>query len=235
MELDPATAAYQKHGYNERPVEATLGPHRFRIPANYFRDQIGPDFQGGWELMVQWPDLEPLPPGKRSGQAMETFDKQITISPNYVDRVPIETLLNTYASPNASPGELEYDDPRNRLDLLVAQPEQDGLTPYVVNSDLLLDYARRFQARMGVPMSTSRRSYKDWFIRRDAGGALQTLIRCDHLPEQGEETSPVCNHDIVIPELQIAVGISYRRAYLPEWQRIETKARELLDQFRVDR
>lgn len=75
MGLDPATAAYQQYGYNERPVEAQLGPHHLRIPANYFRDQIGPDFQGNFSLLVQWPDLEPLPPGKRSGQDMDTFDQ----------------------------------------------------------------------------------------------------------------------------------------------------------------
>src|SRR3546814_3484128 len=40
MGLDPATAAYQKYGYNDRPVEAHLGPHRYLIPANYFRHQI---------------------------------------------------------------------------------------------------------------------------------------------------------------------------------------------------
>src|SRR3546814_16327988 len=46
MGLDPATAAYQKYGYNDRPVEAPLGPHRYLIPANYFRNQLGPAFQG---------------------------------------------------------------------------------------------------------------------------------------------------------------------------------------------
>src|SRR3546814_2825438 len=58
MGLDPATAAYQKYGYNDRPVEAHLGPHRYLIPANYFRNQIGPDFQGNFTLLVQWPDLQ---------------------------------------------------------------------------------------------------------------------------------------------------------------------------------
>ncbi len=55
--LDPATAAYQAYGYNDRPVEARRGAHRYLIPANYVRDQIGPDFQGNFSLLVQWPDL----------------------------------------------------------------------------------------------------------------------------------------------------------------------------------
>ncbi len=57
MGLDPATAAYQTYGYNDRPVEARRGAHRYLIPANYVRDQIGPDFQGNFSLLVQWPDL----------------------------------------------------------------------------------------------------------------------------------------------------------------------------------
>src|SRR3546814_11884019 len=68
MGLDPATAAYPKYGYNDRPVEAHLGPHRYLIPANYFRNQIGPDFPGHFPLLVPWPDLQPQPPGERPRQ-----------------------------------------------------------------------------------------------------------------------------------------------------------------------
>lgn len=235
MDLDPATAAYQKHGYNALPVEARLGPHRFRIPANYFRDQIGPDFQGGWNLLVQWPDLEPLAPGKRSGQSFETFAKQVNISPNYIDRVPIETLLEAYANLDEVGNRAGRQDPSDRLDLMLAQPESDGLTPYIVDQKALDAYADAEAARLGMSRrKTGRGSYKDWFVRRDADGKLLTLIRCDHEPEPGDESNPGCDHDFVIPELKAAVNISYRREYLPGWERMENKARDLIEQFRVD-
>ena len=232
--LDPATAAYQEHGYNDLPVEAKLGPHTFRIPANYFRDQIGPDFQGRWSLMVQWPDLEPLPPGERSGQDMETFGRQVTISPRHVDSVPIETRLEVSTKPSyVEPGEIEYKDPRKRLDLMLPQPQQYGLTPYVVDTRLLSDYSRAYQERVGVPLRTTARTYKDWFVRRSDAGQLQTLIRCDHLPSPAEHASPVCDHDFVIPGLDVAVSINYRRDYLSGWERIEGRARGLIEQYRA--
>lgn len=234
MALDPATAAYQRHGYNALPVEARLGPHVFRIPAHYFRDQIGPDFQGNFSLMVQWPDLEPLPPGKRSGQDMETFGRQVTISPDYVDRVPIETLLEVASKPLGKPGRIEYDDPRERLDLMLRQPEWHGLTPYVVDEPLLEAYRDRYSAHYGTRRTPTRReSYDDWFTRREADGRLRSLIYCDHEPRPGEISSPVCNHRFVIVDLKIAVDISYRRAYLADWEKIENRARALLDSTRV--
>lgn len=234
MELDPATAAYKEHGYNALPVEAWLGPHRFLVPANYFRDQIGPDFQGGWSLMVQWPDLEPLPPGKRSGQNFETFEKTITISPRYVDRVPIETRLEASTIPVAPAGSPSLQDPSRRLDLMLAQPERDGLTPYIVDQQALDAFADAEAARLGMNRRrTGRSTYKDWFIRRDSSGQLQTLIRCDHHEsEPGTESNPQCDHDLVIPDLKVAVSISYHRDYLPEWELIEHRARELIERFR---
>lgn len=233
MELDPATAAYQKYGYNERPVEARLGPHRFRIPANYFRDQIGPDFQGNFSLLVQWPDLQPLPPGERSGQAMATFDRQVTIAPRYVDRVPIETLLERMTRPMSEPDRIEAQDPRERLDLMQAQPEHDGLMPHVVDTHRLEDYARRYREAIGVPTNISPETYKDWFVRRDSEGGLLTVIRCDHEPETGSEERPQCTHDFTVPELRIAVSIDYPREFLAGWRKIEERARALLTHYQA--
>jgi hypothetical protein len=234
MTLDPATAAYQKHGYNTLPVEARLGPHVFRIPANYFRDQIGADFQGNWSVMVQWPDLEPLPPGKRSGQDMETFGRQITISPRYIDRVPIETRLEVASMPPGEPGRIEYENPRYRLDLMLPQAEWHGLTPYIVDETLLEAYDDRYSAHYGTRRTPTRReNHKDWFVSRNVDGSLRTLIRCDQESEPDVYSSPVCNHDLVIPELKIAVSISYRRTCLPGWENIENRARDLLEASRV--
>lgn len=234
MQLDPATAAYQEHGYNERPVEARLGPHRFRIPAHYFRDQIGPDFQGNFSLLVQWPDLQPLPPGERSGQDAATLDRQIAITPRYIDRVPIEDRLEASARPLAEPGTPEHDDPSKRLDLMLEQPQRDGLTPYLVDADRLAAYDTARAERLGVPVRRAPASVQDWFVRRGADGRIGTLIRCDRESASGEHSRPQCTHDITIPELKIAISIDYAREYLPGWRRIEDRARELIAKYRTD-
>lgn len=235
MRLDPATEAYQKYGYNDRPVDAELGPHRFRIPANYFRDQIGPDFQGNFSLLVQWPDLAPLPPGKRSGQDMATFDRQVTIAPHYVDRVPIEGLLESGTVPVAEEGSPTLQDPSARLDRMLPQPERDGLTPYLVDRDALDAYTASEAARLGMRLRPrTRESYQDWFVRRDDTGALVTLIKCDHEPEPGDSRRPGCTHEITMPDLKISVSMDYAREYLSGWKRIEDRARALLLQYRVD-
>lgn len=235
MRLDPATEAYQKYGYNDRPVDAELGPHRFRIPANYFRDQIGPDFQGNFSLLVQWPDLEPLPPGKRSGQDMDTFDRQITISPNYIDRVPIETLLEAYTVPIAPPGSPSLNHPGERLDQMIALPERDGLTPYRIDTQRLEAFRREEAARLGMPLRPLRPgAYQDWFARRDGSGKILTLIRCDQETEASERRRPQCTHDFTIPELSLAISAQYPKEFIGGWQRIEDRARKLLADTRVE-
>jgi hypothetical protein len=234
MGLDPATVAYQQHGYNDKPVEARLGPYRFRIPANYFRDQIGPDFQGNFSLLVQWPDLEPLPPGKRSGQDMATFDRQITITPRYVDRAPIETRLERMTTPTAPPDSPTLADPSRRLDLMLPQPERDGLTPYVVDARRLAAYDQAEAARLGVPASRTADSYGDWFVHRNADGKLLSLIRCDLEPAPGDHRRAGCTHDFVIPDIGIAVSMAYGREYLTGWRRIEDRARTLIAEYRID-
>lgn len=219
--------------YTDAPVEARLGPHRFRIPANYFRDQMGPDFQGNFHLLVQWPDLQPLLPGERSGQDMATFGRQITIAPAYVDRVPIETLMEASTVPIAPPGSPSLNDPRERLDLMLAQPERHGLIPYEVDVERLSRFAREESAR-GIQRRTTRETYQDWFVRRSHDGKLVTLIKCNHEPEPGDIRRPGCMHEFTIPELKIAVSMDYRREYLSGWKRIEDRARALIAQYRVD-
>ena len=220
--------------YTDAPVEARLGPHVFRFPANYYRDQMGPNFDGSFSLLVQWPDLQPLPPGERSGQDMATFDRQITIAPAYVDRVPIENLLDRITMPMAEPGSLEAEDPRERLDLMIAQPDRDGLTPYIVDEAKLADYARRYRDAMGISTVTRPGAYKDWFVRRDARGQLQTVINCDPLPGPDADERPQCTHDFTVPEQRITVSMDYDRSFLAGWEKIEARARALLTEYRID-
>lgn len=246
MGLDPATAAYQKYGYNDRPVEAHLGPHRYLIPANYFRNQIGPDFQGNFSLLVQWPDLQPLPPGERSKQDMETFAKQITISPNYVDRVPMDGLLEKSIQSHSAKDSLAYQNPRERLDLRDAQAPVSGLIPYHVNHERLVAYEKQQEQVFGFPSTAKLEDTWDWYVARDTEGAVSTVIKCDsHLkPDgfiiQGERViregnrSTGCIHYFLMPEEKISFSVDYPRVFLRDWKRIEERARALLTQYRAD-
>jgi hypothetical protein len=245
MGLDPATAAYQKYGYNDRPVEAHLGPHRYLIPANYFRDQIGPDFQGNFSLLVQWPDLQPLPPGERSHQDMDTFARQITISPYYVDRVPIETRLDASLKPIAPADSPDYQDPINLLELRDRQPEIYGLTPYWVDPEGFSAYLDKMEQENGYRSHAKLEEQPDWYIARNAAGEVATVIKCgSHLQKdgfiiQGEQVvrdghrSTECSHEIVIVEDKILLSIDYARVFLKDWKKIEQRARDLFSQYRT--
>ncbi len=81
------------------------------------------------------------------------FRKEISVRINYVDRVPVEGLLERYAS-NESITEarsLEREDPRERLDLRTALPEMLGLTPYAIDEARMVQYAKLYQERSGAP------------------------------------------------------------------------------------
>ncbi|MFC3716328.1 hypothetical protein ACFONC_09195 [Luteimonas soli] len=245
MGLDPATAAYQKYGYNDRPVEARLGPHRYLIPANYFRDQIGPDFQGNFSLLVQWPDLQPLPPGERSKQDMETFAKQITISPDYIDRVPMEGLLEKSIHHYGPEGTPEHHHPSERLELRDEEPKEFGLSPYRVNSDKFAAYLKEWEQEYGYQSHARLEDQKDWYLDRGTDGRLTTVIKCDsRLQPDGisiegdrltreEGRSSGCTHYFLMPDEKISFSAFYVRAFLKDWKRIEIRSRELLKQYRV--
>ncbi len=62
-ESQPGTAETAAEAPAPELIEFKLGPHRFALPSNYFADEQGPDFQGGFTLAMLWPELKPYPPG----------------------------------------------------------------------------------------------------------------------------------------------------------------------------
>lgn len=214
-------------GCNDKPVEARLGPHRYMIPANYFHNQMGPDFQGNFGLMLQWPDLQPLPPGKRSQQDFETFQKSIAISPRYVDRVPMEGRLEKAILSYASENTLAYQNPAKRLDMMDEQPQRFELTPYHVNREGFLAYSKLQEREDGHPYRARLAEQEDWYLQRDAQGRLTTVIKCgSHLRPDGlilqgnrllKDDSPrvaICTHEFLIPQDKIVLSVDYARIFL---------------------
>lgn len=237
----PATPVHSRtvggYTYTDAPVEARLGPNRYRIPANYFYTQMGPDFQDNFSLVVLWPDLQPLPPGVDFADARDTSIRAINISPYYIDRVPIGTLLEKGIRPR---NKNDKDDPLDNLHLRVRGEPLYGLTPYYA------DHAKveAYFLRNGYPTDREHlhRWMKDWYLARDANGGLSAVIKCDtrELPDgvlvqegrafedPNARGNTSCTHEFILAEQNVSVSVTYMRAFLPDWKRIEAHARLLL-------
>ena len=237
------------HTYTNAPVEIKLGPNTFRIPANYLDSQIAPWPGDGVSLVIEWPDMKPTPPGARANPRTNDFRKEIRVSIDYVDRVPIETLLDRRASNVATTDvdSLERGDPSSRLDLRVAQAEELGLTPYAIDETRMVEYARAYEAKYHMPHARNPSFEDDWYIARAPGGELTTLIKCksrkhfeDGLEVRGSEivdtaapTVAGCTHFIVDSENSLSISLDYNRVFLKDWKAMELAIRDVLNRFKV--
>lgn len=236
---------YRWEGYNEQLRDACVGPTHFRFPANMFRDQMGPSFQGYFTLVLMWPDLQPAAPGKLNGQPIEQVMARVQISPYHVDRVPIETVLERSTRP--IPGTESPQDPTRSLALRDRQPARFGLTPFYVNPQRFADFHADQSRRFGNKSRAKIEDTQDWYLRRDSTGRLATLIQCNsHLEPDGyaiqgrqlvgnpsDQTSAQCTHEFVLEDLKTKISIDYPRALLGDWMRFETRARALFTENRV--
>lgn len=223
-------------------VEFELGPHRFALPANYFVDGGGPDFQGSVTLALHWPSLEPYPPGQpyASFTTGPMRNQRVIISFNYIDRVPIDELPERHVT--LRPGQ-NANDPGENIALRDRLPDRFGLEHHVVNFDRFHAWINRFPDHRYVPKDDLVGRTSDWFIARDAQGRVRTVVKCDDSREpEGQEIrgealveipgitqSPLCDgHLFAMPEYSLAVRADYSRPLLRDWQRIETVVRQLM-------
>ena len=237
------------HTYTDAPVDVKLGPHTFRIPANYLDSQIAPWPGEGVSLVIEWPEMGPSAPGARVNPRTNDFRKEIRILVDFIDRVPIEAVLDRNSSnvATSSEGSLERGDPAARLDLRVAQPEVMGLVPYTIDSEQLDSYAKSYEEQYGRPYPRNPAFEDDWFVARNEDGTLATLIKCDNPEHRRDgvilrdreiidvegELAAGCNHTIVDIENDLAIRISYKRAFLKDWKRMEVAIRELLERSKA--
>ena len=232
------------HVYTTDPVEARLGPHRFRFPANFYYDQMGPDFQGSVSLILLWPRLEPAPPGQNFHDDQNRFDRHINASLHYVDAVPIEGLLDRKLQPSS---DYEVGDPLLTLELRQRGKPRHGLIPYYTDFQRVESSTRaRYGNVPGDALDRSSVLNDDWYLARGPDGAVDTFIKCTshELPDgirfEGEnvvEAKPpiaLCKHVFTLPEKRIEVSLRYKRAFLHDWQRIETRVRTLIGAGAMD-
>ncbi|WP_184552551.1 Smlt3025 familytype IV secretion system inhibitor [Xanthomonas arboricola] len=237
------------HTYSDAPVDVKLGPNTFRIPANYLDSQIAPWPGEGVTLVIEWPDMTPTPPGARANPRTNDFRKEISVSIDYVDRVPIETLLARRSSNEAitEADSVERKDPRSRLDLRVSKDQTLGLTPYAIDEVRMQGYSSEYEARYGKQPVRNLAYEDDWYVARDASGKLTTFIKCDStkfredgvklvgnevIHEKGAIAAS-CFHYFADIENKLSISLNYKRAFLKDWKRMEDAVREVLARTKV--
>jgi len=237
----PAADASPPADPGER-VEFTLGPHRFALPRAYFVSQSGPDFQGGVTLSLLWPELSPYPLGQPySAQTSGPMRNQrVSVMFDYIDRVPVDSVPGRSVTQDGELSSSQDWDYRARI----RRPDQFGLELYVADLDRS---AREHAAVLNTPLKPAENfigTSPDWFVGRDASGAIRTVVKCDnaHRPEgfeirddrlvslPGASRWPFCGaHSFVLPQFSVAVRTSYHRPLLRDWRRIEAEVRRLMD------
>ncbi len=236
------------HTYTDAPVDVRLGPTVFRMPANYLDSQIAPWPGEGVSLVIEWPDMQPTPPGARANPRTNDFRKEIVVSINYVDRVPIEELMARYTTNESTTeaGSVERTDPRDRLDLRKPLPEQMGLTPYAIDESAMAEFSSRYAAHYGKPPVRNPAYEHDWYVQRGVDGQIASFIKCDArtfrpdgvrivesevISEPGEVAAE-CVHYFVDPDDKLSISLHYKRAFLKDWKRMEAAVLDVLRRTR---
>ncbi len=237
------------HTYSDAPVDVKMGPNTFGIPANYLDSQIAPWPGEGVTLVIEWPDMTPTPPGARANPRTNDFRKEISVSIDYVDRIPIDTLLARRSSNEAitEANSVERKDPRSRLELRVSKEETLGLTPYAIDEVKMKDYSNEYEARYGKLPVRNLAYEDDWYVARDANGNLTTVIKCDStkfrkdgVKLEGNEVihekgavAASCFHYFADIENKLSITLNYKRAFLKDWKRMEDAVRDVLTRTKV--
>ena len=238
--MGPAVDGYT---YTNEPKLTQLGPHRFMIPANYFSDQMGPDFQGGVTLEVIWPELEPLPPGRRRAMSMDEFRRQIRASIDYMKR-PLQDAMDGLARTFSDDPVLQQD-PLENISYRSRGDDVLGLQRWYVSEADKARYLKLTEGqrdRYGMPADPW--DFEDWFVRRDSEGHILTFIRCapSSMPDgliiqEGvvvkDDNSRVaqCTHTFSVPEYGLLMRMDYPRTLMRDWSPIEQRYRALLSHY----
>jgi hypothetical protein len=226
--------------YDQARVAVTLGPHRLYLARQWLRDGHVPD--GGWrvELALWLPDFSPVfldPPVASVFQAamleMVVDARDADVSPDVFARWSPELPLAAAVA---------------RVDEAPRHPPQPvfGLQRYALDLDALRREAEARGERVDRVASPYAINNQDVFIATDARGDLQRWIECTpHAVNDGlvvEDGLPVvrpgpavnsqvmatCMHTFLVMPQNLRVTMSYARAYLSDWQRMETVVRQRL-------
>lgn len=215
-------------------LTANLGGAPARIPRAYLGflefDKKGdglrssPDPNGlrkirSFGFEVRYPDMTVLSPETHADYKSKTIYNtdwfRIGVNSNsfcdgcFADNNPIEGLVNGISS------ELNFKGPEYYY---AAEPDKfHGLE--VWNA-------------LG-PSGPVRLSYKKYpldtlYVGRDSKGAVIAYIRCSNAPH---EAAPCQQRFTLYPELKTSIRVSYRKGWLPKWEDIQNKTKNLVKSF----
>lgn len=218
--------------------QACLGPHLLEIPQNYFYNQIGTEHDGSYALALEYPSLQPFKPGERMHLKVDVSVRTVTVDYTYIDRIDVREVLRREYTP------MEYlqGDPEEALESRIQGKSVDGLTPYHVDMDKVRSHYRAKGFRENAPVM-SINWHTDWFIACDGKGEVSTVIKCtpDEIAASGVEYRDGkmvkskgvgvarCDHTFMIADLDVIIRIKYPREGRSQWQQIEQRARQLLE------
>ncbi|WP_231104249.1 hypothetical protein [Xanthomonas graminis] len=212
------------------------------MPANYFGDQMGPNFDDSFGLYLEYPTLQPFAPGERTHLRLDVSTRTVDIAYHYLDRVDVhEALRRRYTGYSA-----DKDNPAEHLESRLRQSAVYGLTPYYADLPKVFSYYKAKGYRASAPVFKAD-EHDDWYVERDANGEIRTFIKCTShvVAETGVEYRdgklvrsqdaelPECHHLFALPEISTLVEVRYVRAALPDWKRIEDAARSYIEKFMV--
>jgi hypothetical protein len=245
--IDPEHQARQA---STQPVPFKLGPNAFALHRNFFYFQNAPSAaptDGTVSLSLQWPCLEPLPQGFNFADDEDASMRAILITVRYLDpeRIAVPIAMQRTLLPLDPGSPAQRANPLENLELrLRGEAMPDGLVPFYADLDAVVRYLR--DRHPGNERAHSRENAlqlsKDWYVRRGADGVPRSVIKCDNreIPDGLLIEGPLvkddpavqyrasCDHQYALPALGIVVEMSYARAFLPDWQRLEERLERLL-------
>ncbi len=186
--------------------------------------------------------MEPLPQGFNFANDKDASKRAISITARYLhpERITVPAAMQRTLLPLDPESPAQRASPLENLAMrLQGDAVHDGLVPYYADLDAVERYLRNRHpgnARAHSRENTVQLS-KDWYIRRGPGGDPLSVIKCDNreLPDGLVIEGPVveddpavqrraaCDHQFALPTLGIVVEMSYARAFLPDWRRIEQR------------
>lgn len=230
--------------YTTDLVEARLGRNRFRIPANFFYDQMGPDFQGSVRLVLIWPELAPTPPGVNFHDDPNLFDRHVSVSILHPDNVSVQAYMERMVN-DVEGGDL--DDPTRSLATRIAGDTIHGLKPYYTDFRRVDVWARRRHGeRASVAADRASPSNSDWYVSYRPDGSLATHIACvsrevpDGITFDGARVvsahPPIasCTHTFAVPAWHLVVTMDYVRPMLKDWKKMESRVLAILSAARIE-
>ena len=234
--------------YTNEPKLTRLGPHRFMIPANYFSDQMGPDFQGGVLLELVWPQLGPAPPGRTREMSRNEQNRLIQANVDYIEKLPLQETMDSMQSGFVDDPVMSKD-PVDNMSQRTRGEDVLGLQRWYVSEADKARYLKLTEGQRDLYAWPSDPWYiQDWFVRRDIHGHVLTFIKCDPpskpdgliihgdtLVDDGNPHVALCSHTFSAPKFGIKIRASYPRVLMRDWERVESNLHVIFERYHVGR